>query len=345
MDSYKTKAYYNSSRKLQRYEGSEITWGELSRLKKLRKINDPNAWALLIDGDLRKRYSDETLCKDIHENKAIEDENGVKCHKKNISIEEALRKIGNSYKFDTKTVLALYEMQGDIAHLFKQLFYSWARIQRRNPWNNQEKSDCKIMNYSTPVKPRPNPDKEIRVPYITDELNGISFPWCVMKNPKSTSTQILPIEGYGDGLFVLNEDDKVIDCIRINDLWLLDLPLEQRLKHLYRCRKESEEYIVCWSLTETIEAGKILGANKFDGLLLRSLGEDYYQNYWLRWSVKSKTYAKLLKTPKKNRPIGIGKNRRATLISLDGEEDTGIKGTVYMPRSEFDLWCKIFELE
>ena len=87
------------------------------------------------------------------------------------------------------------------------------------------------------------------------------------------------LDNFGEGTFVVDNQNNVVDCLRINDFWLLDQPLDTRLKFMWRCKDyETKPWFRCWNMKEVYRAAKDLGVSKTSGVLIRSLGENYYKN-------------------------------------------------------------------
>lgn len=94
-------------------------------------------------------------------------------------------------------------------------------------------------------------------------------------------------------VFFLLSDEKIIDCLKINDTWFTDLPLEERLKFAFKCTEyEVQEYGKAWSWRSILDIGKMLEANSTNGLLVRGARENFFQNRWFNWSKTSLIYCK-----------------------------------------------------
>lgn len=254
----------------------------------LHEICDPYGFALLCSDYQIQNFEPKLTCKENFKNKTGEQTNpfvGVFSFKQLIDI------LYIGYWFDKKLATKIYQIQGSALSIFKQIINGQGYVRNRFGYN--KKKVRKYMNYALESKIALDENLFIPKPYIHHVCDGMVWPCIVTKKISPTYTiQKINLHGWGDGLF-LTEGDTIIDVLKVNDLWLHDSPLENRLKFVHKVKDEKKKYaqfLKVWNWREAIQAAKILDANKTDGILVRSCHEDYLNNHWFNWNKTSYIY-------------------------------------------------------
>lgn len=221
------------------------------------------------------------------------------------------------YWFDKKLAIDIFNAQQSPLSIFKQIMAGQGFIQNRYRYDKARVR--KYMNYALESKIALDEEYPIPIPYTYRVCDGMVWPCIVTRNYFDPLTvETIDLNGWGDGLFV-TQNKNIVDVLRINDLWLTDTPLENRLKFAYKIRSEVDyniEYVKVWNWRDAIKAGKLMGANSTDGLLLRSSHENYLNNRWFVWSRTSSVYCYNIKNVLRSSGRG---NAKPNFYTLEGD--------------------------
>lgn len=262
-------------------DGSGMMPGE----KRVRYLFDINCWLLLFHGYRKERDTriGHVIIDSLDENVEEVDEETFKYNVKTLY---------TAFHFDLKSFYEVWEYQHNIKRLLRQIV----------------RKEFLIGNRFAPAvkrryKPRyqlichPTEYDDLPVPKTHRILDGLIFPVIITKNNGNYKTERLELTNFGEGDFITCNGE-VIDCIRINDFWQTRNHLKQRLAFSFLVETDYDEapMIICNNMTDIAEAWKLIGANQDDGILVRSLGENLYQNYWLLLNKDSAFVAAYTKT-------------------------------------------------
>lgn len=257
-----------------------------------RQICDPYGWALLCND-----YQDEDFplnmeasCKDIFEKKC-EGDGSTSDLIGALDFKTILNLIYRGFWFNYDLAMELYMMQNSPLSIFKQILGGRGYIFNRFKPDLVESQ--KYLKFASESILYPDEKLRIPVPHIYRVCDGLNWPVICMNYTGPYRVVKGECGGFGDGLFIVDYDYMIIDVLRVNDLWLTDTGLENRLRFANTCKEyDTRSFVKCWSLRSSLEAGKMLNANPDDGLLLRSCAENFYKNYWFRWYEGSLIYYK-----------------------------------------------------
>lgn len=193
------------------------------------------------------------------------------------------------YYFDYDLAMNIYEMQNNPLRIFKEIMNGHGFIMNRLAPN--KKKVGKLMNFAYDSKITLNENRPIGIPYKHRVCDGKTWPCIVSRSYQAADVVKDDTDGFGEGLFIVNNHNNIIDCLKINDLWLVDTSLDNRLKFAVHSRNhEVEPFMKAFSWRSAFDAGKILKCNKDEGLLIRPCHEDYFKNIWFEWSKNSLIY-------------------------------------------------------
>lgn len=197
--------------------------------------------------------------------------------------------LNKAYFFDVKMALKVYRMQHDAFDIFNQIMNGQGYV--INKENRKKKAVRKLINNAFDSKIALNEDSHISIPYKQRVCDGKTWPCIVSNNYISATIKKSEIGGYGQGLFVVGNDNLVYDVLKINDLWVTDTPLENRLKFATKCQEyDAAPYIKAYSWRSALDAGRVLNCNQTEGILVRPCWEDYFDTSWFQWASNSLIY-------------------------------------------------------
>lgn len=259
------------------------------------KICDPYGFALLCKDyeDTSKKKIEENIdCKESFVNTQPTIYDSIFKHK--FPFEVLLNLLHGAYLFNYELAIKVYSMQHSAFDIFNQIMNGQGYVINRLSPN--KKKIRKLINNAYNSKISLNENKYIPVPYINRVCDGKVWPCIITKNPLGFKLKKLDIGGYGEGLFLLGAgDDLIYDVLKINDLWLVDTPLDNRLKFGSKAKSHDvAEYGVVYSWRTALEFGRLTGCNKTDGLLIRPCHEDFFSANWFGWSKTSLMYCCLI---------------------------------------------------
>lgn len=236
----------------------------------MKRLMDVNCWALLFygyEGISDKRIGYE-IVKDIGENVYDVDKD---------KFSENVKKLFTFFHFDLKSFYEVWRYQHNIQRLLHQIVRKPYFIGNRFAMKKYRMWSPKVQLVCYPSK-----HERIPLPKMHRILDGLLFPVILSKNNKEYRIERLETTNFGEGDF-LTCNHEIIDCIRINNFWQTRNHLKQRLSFSFLVETDYEEapMIVCNNFKDMEVAWDMLGADERNGVLIRSLGEDLYQNYWI----------------------------------------------------------------
>ena len=249
-------------------------------------LRDPYGWALLCDDyENEVIYDTHFTCKDIWDGKGQEDNISIPTYRGKFSFKILLDLLYRAYWFDYDKAIEVYNNQGSALSIFKQIMNGNGFVMNR--FRPDIKECAKYMKHAFESEISLDEDFPINIPYIHRVCDGMVAPFIVMKHQKPLKVEYLECHGYGEGLFVAN-GKAIVDVLKINDLWLIDTPLENRLAFGWNCLDlDVEPYLKTWSLRSSFDAAKLLKANRQDGVLMRGARENFLTNRWFEWNENS----------------------------------------------------------
>ncbi len=279
-----------------------------------REMVDPYGWSLLCnDYDNIRHYDNGCTCKEVFEGEGHLD-NYESEYWGAFEFKTLLNLIFRGFWFNYDRAIDIYQMQGSCLSVLKQIMGGNGYVANRLKPNMKESR--KYMRYASESTLNPDENLKIRVPHIYRVCDGLVWPCITMQYSGPYKLVTAECGDYGDGIFIVDKDYLIIDVLKINDLWLTDTPLENRLVFSSNCKElNTKSYVKTWSLRSTLQAGKLLGAHKDDGLLVRSTRSNYYHNYWFRWYEGSLIYCALLKD---GRLVSNGYKQKPDWHTVDG---------------------------
>lgn len=233
-------------------------------------LTDPYGWALVFHDYKFTAKDGKKNCRDIFSRESptfVLDKDKKRFHK----MVEILYTVFN---FDLKSFYDVFYYQGDIVDMLKQIVQPRLFIGNRfRGFRSQStKLDAAIDVY-------PNKYAKLQVPPLNYLCDGLDFPVNVCRNTNNIEIKTLDVGNFDDGDFVVM-DDEVIDCLRIGDMWLTDKSLKQRLKFIHAAKAEEAMMLNVYSLGEIKKYGYLLNYGSEEGILIRPLGQNFYNNYW-----------------------------------------------------------------
>lgn len=258
------------------------------------------------------------------------------------SFQHLLDLLFRGYYFNYDTAMSVYRMQGDALNVFQQIMNGQGYIMNRFAPNKRHVG--KLMNFACDSQVNLNEKKKssIQIPYLNKLCDGKSWPCIISKSYNFAQIVESDTDKFGTGLFVVNDNDNIIDVLKINDLWLTETPLENRLTFGVQSRDyELEPYMKAFSWRSALNAGKILNCNQNDGILVRPCYENYFKTSWFEWSKNSLIYACYIngKLQNTNR-----KRSKPDYYTLEGDGTIGILHP-YEQRTYERVWLDDFDIK
>lgn len=302
------------------------------------ELRDPYGFALLCE-DYKENESDteeNITCKEAFNNKIKSPYDSV--FKYQFPFKILLDLLYRGYYFDYDLAMNIYNMQRNPLAIFTQIMNGHGYIMNRLKPN--KKKVGKLMNYAYDSKITLNEDDYIDVPYKHRVCDGKTWPCIISPSYIHARITKADTDGFGEGLIVVNDSDLIIDVLKINDLWLVDTPLENRLKFSVHFRDyEPIQYMKAFSWRSAFQAARIMKCNKEVGVLVRPCHEDFFKNTWFEWSENSLLYCCLI-----NGELKISGRKRSkpdfyTLNGFLGEVDP------YEERIYERIWLDDFDIQ
>lgn len=227
-----------------------------------------------------------------------------------------LNLIYRGYLFDYDHAVKIYNKQHNALHIFKQIMDGPGYIMNRMDYESKKVQAIRAKASESLLSL--DSDASINLPNINRVCDGMSWPCIINKGFLTPKLVTADIGGFGEGLFIINEEEKIIDVLKINDFWLTNKPLDNRLKFASECRDyEVDKYLKSYSLRSAFKAGQILKSNNGLGISVRPSYEDFYDTTWFNWSKNSLVYCCKFEDGLKARR-GISQEPR--FYTLEGEE-------------------------
>lgn len=257
-----------------------------------REMCDPYGFALLCQ-DYKNDdiiYDRDLTCKEIFENQAKEEDMHLNTYHGQFNFVEILDMLYIGFLFDYRKALNVYRNQNNAFNVFNQIINGNGYIYNRvKPMLAQSR---KASRYAFESIVSLDENLPIHIPHIWRLCDGMVAPFIIHKYDPSIHIETAECHGFGEGIFILC-DGKIIDCLKINDTWFTDLPLEDRLQFAYKCTEyDVAQYGKAWSWRSILDIGKMLDANATNGLLVRGSRENFFNNRWFQWSKTSLVYCK-----------------------------------------------------
>ena len=303
------------------------------------QLRDPYGFALLCN-DYKplseKKCDGNPLCKEAFKNHYKTEYDSL--FKFQFPFKVLLDLLYRGYYFDYDLAMNIYNMQRNPLDIFIQIMNGHGFIMNRLKPN--KKKVGKLMNYAYDSKITLNENKNINVPYKHRVCDGKTWPCIISRSYLNAQILKDDTDGFGEGLFVVTEYDMIIDVLKINDLWLVDTPLENRLSFAVHSRNYKPlPYMKAFSWRSSIKAAKILKCNKEEGVLVRPCHEDFFKNTWFEWSERSLIYCCLINGELK---VSGRKSSKPDFYTLDGYE-----GEIdpYEERVYERIWLDDFDIQ
>lgn len=282
-----------------------------------REMCDPYGFALICED-----YSNQTIkydmnmsCQEIFEGSGKEDNIDIQTYKGAFTFKEILDFLYLGFLFDYNKAINVYNNQHDAFDIFNQIINGNGYIFNRNKPNLVKSAKARKTAFESIISL--NEDKTIQIPHIWRLCDGMMAPFIITKYNTDMRIVKADCHGFGHGIFLIS-DNKIIDCLKINDTWFTDLPLEDRLQFAYKCTDyEVAQYAKAWSWREIVEMGKLLKANSTQGLLVRCSRENFFTNRWFNWSKTSLVYCKKSNGNLVSKAVG---NITPDFYTLEGDE-------------------------
>lgn len=252
----------------------------------LHEYCDPYGFAMLCNHYYISQHIDLTkTCKENFNKNSGDDYSDLIA---NFSFEELLNILHRGYWFDKKLAMDVFNAQQSPLSIFKQITAGQGFVQNRYRYDKPRIR--RYMNYALESKISLDEDYPIPKPYIHRVCDGMVWPCIVTKYEGTPKLETLDLHGWGNGLFLIT-DNNIVDVLRINDLWLTDTPLENRLKFIHKVKTDFDgAYVKTWNWRDALNAGKLLEADSSNGILVRSCHENYLNNRWFVWNKTSCVY-------------------------------------------------------
>lgn len=249
-------------------------------------LRDPYGWALMCeDYENKFIYDAQCTCKEVWDGKGQEYNISFPTYRGKFSFKVLLDLLYRAYWFDYDKAIEIYNNQGSALSIFIQIMNGNGFVMNR--FRPDVKECARYMKHAFESEIALDENLPISIPYIHRVCDGMVAPFIIMRNPDALTVEKLQCHGYGEGLFVTNKKT-IFDVLRINDLWVIDTPLENRLKFAYSCTDmDVEPYLKTWSFRSSFEGAKLLGADSQHGVLVRGARENYLTNRWFEWNETS----------------------------------------------------------
>ena len=299
---------------------------------------DPYGFALMCEDykDETMKYDMDMTCKQIFDCEATENHMDYITYHGQFTFVEILNFLYRGFWFDYQKAIDVYHNQHDAFSIFNQIINGNGFIFNRV--KPGLKNSRLFMKNATESSVNLNEDLPIKTPHIWRLCDGMIAPFIVTKHQRDIKVKKAECHGFGDGLFLISGGE-IIDVLKINDTWFVDLPLEDRLSFGYKCTEyDVAKYLKAWSWRSVLEAGKLLNGNSVNGLLVRPCREDFFNNRWFNWSNTSLVYCFNVHGELKGNSRG---NNKPDFYTLEG--DLGVVDP-YEERKTERVWLDNFDI-
>lgn len=243
-----------------------------------KSVCNPNGWFLLFCSFPLHEMGNKT-CFDAH----LENEGKLSCDED--TLVNNVKLLNCFFNFNPNKFLELYHYDNSCLWF---LINSVVNVECF--MNNRFHSSMQTGSVEAVLHPI-----KYKVPNISLKCDGLNFPVEVCKYSDDIRIEEVDIDGFGVATYILC-DDEVIDCVKVNDFRLYDSVLSLRKRFLHRGDKDVAASLRCMNFDEMIKAGKLIGANSKDGLLVRECGDDIINGKWFRWCGDSIYLAPVMKS-------------------------------------------------
>lgn len=256
-----------------------------------RGICDPYGfWLLCEDFDGDVVLDGGCSCREVVEGEGVVG-GGVEFgfYRGRFSFVQLLNLLYRGFWFDFDLAVSVFNVQHDVLSVLRQIMGGRGYVMNR--FRPDIKEVGRLMNFASESKICLSEDDFIPVPYLHRVCDGLAWPCIVSKHTGGYRVVRGDVHGWGDGLCVVDVDDCIVDVLKVNDTWLTELPLSNRLRF-------GEEFVgfdvvrygKCWSLRGALDVGRRVGADSVGGVLVRPCHEDFFRNRWFVWSRSSLVY-------------------------------------------------------
>lgn len=253
---------------------------------------DPYGFALMCEDykSLNPIYDMDLTCKEIFEKKGSEERMDLNTYQGQFTFVEILDMLYIGFLFDYNKAMNVYRNQNNAFDIFDQIINGNGYIFNRvRPYLKKSRI---ATRYAFESIISLNEKLPIHIPHIWRLCDGMTAPFIIHKYHSDLHIVEAECHGFGDGIFIIS-NDQIVDCLKINDTWFTDIPLENRLQFAYKCTEyDVAQYGKAWSWRSILDVGKMLKANSRQGLLVRGARENFFQNRWFNWSATSLVYCK-----------------------------------------------------
>lgn len=255
-----------------------------------KKLCDPYGFMLLCkDFSVNVKIDKYKKCKAVYEGKGEKDNVTHKYYKGKFTFSQLLHLLYRGFWFDYELAMSIYQLQHNPLYIFQQIMNGRGYIMNRYKPNIKQVG--KYMNYASESKISLDENDYIPIPYINRVCDGLSWPCLIHENTHAFFVSKEKVHGWGEGFCVLDDNDNIIDVLKINDSWLTETPLSNRMKFAHKFDEyEPIPYMKVWSLKSAFESAKVLEANSTDGVLLRPCNQNYFTTTWFEWNKNSLIY-------------------------------------------------------
>lgn len=312
-------------------------------------MTDPYGFALMCEDYKEKdvKYDSSMSCREIFEGKAQDDhfEYSYPTYKGQFTFKEILDMLYVGFLFDYQKAIDIYKNQGDALHIFSQILNGNGFIYNRARPDLKKSREVSKTVFESIISLDEN--RIIQIPHVWRLCDGMIAPFIVQEHNPHMTIRKLECHGFGEGIFIVSNEE-IIDCLKINDTWFTDLPLENRLKFAYKCTElDVRPYAKAWSWRSILDVGKMLGANPDNGLLVRGARENFFKNRWFNWSKTSLVYCKKINGELAAKGSGRGEPK---FYTLEGDEgiippfEERMYERIYLDDFDINEFKKILEL-
>lgn len=255
-----------------------------------KKICDPYGFMLLCKDFKDEVNLDKNIkCKAVFEGKGQKNNITHGYYKGMFTFPQLLTLLYRGYLFDFDLAMNIYRIQHDPLAILTQIMKGRGFILNR--YKPHLKKVSKLMNFASESKISLDENGYIPIPYLYRVCDGLSWPCIVHKNTEGYRISKEYLHGWGEGICILDLDDNIIDVLKINDTWLTETPLINRLKFADQFEEyEPIQYGKAWSLRSAYECAYRIGAEPHNGVLVRPCHQDYFSNHWFAWNENSLIY-------------------------------------------------------
>lgn len=256
-----------------------------------KSICDPYGFMLLCEDFKNEVHLDKSInCHGVFDNKGKKDNVSHGYYRGMFTFSQLLNLLYRGYWFDFNLAVNIYNIQHDPLAIFDQIMNGRGYIMNR--FRPNIKKVGKLMNYASESKISLDEDGFIPIPYLNRVCDGIAWPCIVHENTEGYMIIKDYLHGWGEGICIIDLNDNIIDVLKINDTWLTETPLSNRLRFADQFENYNPiQYGKAWSLRSAYDIAYRVGAEPHNGVLVRPCHEDFFKNRWFVWNENSLLYA------------------------------------------------------